>query len=145
MNELFVSYSRKDTDFARHLTERLKAEGLESWVDWQDIPPSVDWMNEIKRGIEEANVFLFLVSPDSIASNVCAEELAHGVLNGKRIIPIIAREINAEIAPKSITHLNWIFFSRPQDDFDSAFDKLITAIRTDCRKTCRGRIRSRFR
>ena len=27
MNELFVSYSRKDTDFARQLTERLKAEG----------------------------------------------------------------------------------------------------------------------
>ena len=131
MNELFVSYSRKDTDFARHLTETLKAEGLESWVDWQDIPPSVDWMNEIKRGIEEANIFLFLVSPDSITSSICAEELAHGVLNGKRIIPVIVREIEVKSAPNSITHLNWIFFSRPQDDFDSAFEKLLTAIRTD--------------
>jgi len=131
MNELFVSYSRKDTEFARRLTDRLKAEELESWVDWQDIPPSVDWMNEIKRGIEEANIFLFLVSPDSITSDICAEELTHGILNGKRIIPVIVREIEAETAPKSISHLNWIFFSRPQDDFDTAFERLLNAIQTD--------------
>jgi hypothetical protein len=131
MNELFVSYSRKDTEITRRLTERLKAEGLDAWVDWQDIPPSVDWMNEIKRGIEEANIFLFLVSPDSIASSVCASELAHGILNGKRIIPVIVREIEIETAPTTITHLNWIFFSRPHDDFDDALGKLLDAIRTD--------------
>ena len=131
MNELFVSYSRKDTEFARKLTERLKAEGMDAWVDWQDIPPSVDWMNEIKKGIEEADIFLFLVSPDSIASTVCAEELEHGIVNGKRIIPVIARDFDANSAPKTITHLNWIFFSRPQDHFDEAFGKLVTAIQTD--------------
>ena len=131
MNELFVSYSRKDTEFARQLTERLKAEGLDAWVDWLDIPPSVDWMNEIKRGIEAADIFLFLVSPDSIASTICAEELEHGVLNGKRIIPIIVQDFDAKSAPRNISHLNWIFFSRPEDNFDEAFKKLITAIQTD--------------
>ena len=124
MNELFVSYSRKDTDFARRLTERLKEGGLDAWVDWQDIPPSVDWMNEIKKGIEEADIFLFLVSPDSIESAVCTEELEHGILNGKRIIPLIVREFEVSTAPKNITHLNWIFFSRPQDRYPGSFGSM---------------------
>ena len=72
MKQLFISYSRKDTEFTRKLTGRLAADGLEAWVDWQDIPPSVDWMKEIQKGIEDADVFLFLVSPDSIASPICA-------------------------------------------------------------------------
>src|SRR5262249_30601184 len=31
----------------------------------------------------------------------------------------------------SITHLNWIFFSRPQDEFESAFGHVWSAIHTD--------------
>jgi hypothetical protein len=34
-------------------------------------------------------------------------------------------------APVSLTHLNWIFFSRPQDNYEEAFEKLQTAIHTD--------------
>jgi len=131
MTQLFISYSRKDVDFARRITERFEAEGLEAWVDWQDIPPSVDWMKEIQAGIEEADIFLYLVSPDSISSRVCAEEVGHAVLNGKRIIPVIMREIDAKSAPDTITHLNWIFFSRPQDQFEDSFAKVMEVIHTD--------------
>ena len=55
MNQLFISYSRKDTEIARRLTDRFTAQGLNVWVDWQDIPPSVDWIKEIQKGIEEAD------------------------------------------------------------------------------------------
>ena len=131
MKQLFISYSRKDTEFTRKLTGRLEADGLEAWVDWQDIPPSVDWMKEIQKGIEDADVFLFLVSPDSIASPICAAEVDHAVLNGKRIIPVIARDFDARLAPATITHLNWIFFSRPQDEFEHALGLVGSAIHTD--------------
>src|SRR5215204_4772378 len=131
MKQLFISYSRKDTEFTRKLTGRLEADGLEAWVDWQDIPPSVDWMKEIQKGIEDADVFLFLVSPDSIASPICTAEVEHAVLNGKRIIPVIARDFNAQVAPATITHLNWIFFSRPQDEFEDAVGLVGSAIHTD--------------
>jgi hypothetical protein len=131
MNQLFISYSRKDTEFARQLAENFSAQNMEAWVDWEDIPPTVDWMKEIERGIEEADIFIFIVSPDSIRSSVCAEEIAHAIKNGKRIAPVIAREVDMKEAPATLTHLNWIFFSRPQDKFEEAFEKLITAIRTD--------------
>src|SRR5215216_2317217 len=99
MKQLFISYSRKDTEVTRRITERLEAEGLDAWVDWQDIPPSIDWMKEIQKGIEEADVFLYLVSPDSIASQVCADELKHAIVNGKRIIPVVVSDFDAKSAP----------------------------------------------
>ncbi|MFT3894666.1 MAG: toll/interleukin-1 receptor domain-containing protein [Anaerolineales bacterium] len=97
MKQLFISYSRKDADFTRKLAERFEAEGLDTWVDWQDIPPSIDWMKEIQKGIEAADIFLYLVSPDSISSAVCAEELKHAIANGKRIIPVIVRDFEFQI------------------------------------------------
>jgi hypothetical protein len=131
MKQLFISYSRKDTEFAKQLSESFAAQEMDAWVDWQDIPPTVDWMKEIQKGIEEANIFVFIVSPDSIRSSVCAEEVAHAIKNGKRIAPVVAREVDMKEAPATLSHLNWIFFSRPQDKFEEAFEKLITAIRTD--------------
>lgn len=131
MKQLFISYSRKDIEFAKRLTESFAAQNMEAWVDWQDIPPSVDWMKEIQMGIERADIFLFIVSPDAIRSEVCAQEVSHAVLNGKRIIPVIAREFDSTNAPATITHLNWIFFSRPDDNYETAFEKLMTAVHTD--------------
>ncbi len=131
MKQLFISYSRKDTEFARRLTDSFAAQNMEAWVDWQDIPPSVDWMKEIQMGIEQADIFLLIVSPDSIRSEICAQEVDHAVLNGKRLIPVIARDVDAKEVPSTISHLNWIFFSRPQDVYEEAFEKLLTAIQTD--------------
>ena len=130
MNQLFISYSRKDTEFAQRLNESFAAQNMEAWVDWQDIPPSVDWFKEIEKGIEETDIFIFIISPDSINSKVCAEEVAHAIKNGKRIAPVVCRDIDMGEAPATIKHLNWVF-AREQDDFQASFDKLLTAIRTD--------------
>ena len=130
MISLFISYSRKDSEFARKLTEAFKSQKWEFWIDWEDIPPTVDWWKQIEGGIEEAAIFLFLVSPDSSRSTVCRQEIEHAVKNGKRLIPIVVRDVNGEEAPSILGHLNWIFF-RESDDFQIAFEKLTTAIKTD--------------
>jgi len=65
MSDVFISYSRRDIDFVRHLFDQLKARDREAWADWQDIPPTADWLAEIYSGIEAADTFLFVISPDS--------------------------------------------------------------------------------
>src|SRR5215475_9908433 len=130
MASLFISYSRKDTQAARKLTEAFNGQQLDFWIDWEGIPPTVDWWKEIEKGIEEADIFLFLISPDSAKSKVCAQEIDAAVKNGKRIIPIVVREIEWQDTPPQLGHLNYIFFSR-DDDFDTALKKLLAAIQTD--------------
>ena len=125
MAQIFVSYSRKDISFAKKLIDSFDTDKLKAWIDWEDIPPSVDWWAQIQKGIEEADTYLFLISPDSAASKVCAQELDCAVKNGKRLIPLVVREIPADEAPAQIGRFNWIFF-RESDDFDAAIQKLIT-------------------
>jgi WD40 repeat protein len=130
MASLFISYSRKDIDAAHKLAEAFKGQDLDFWIDWEGIPPTVDWQKEIEKGIEEADIFLFLLSPDSCKSNVCRQEIEHAAQNGKRLIPVVVRDVSAEESPQALRHLNWIFL-RESDDFETPFRKLITAIQTD--------------
>ncbi len=65
MASLFISYSRKNIEAARKLTAAFKGQNLDFWVDW--------W-KEIENGIEEADIFLFLISPDSCKSKVCKQD-----------------------------------------------------------------------
>lgn len=130
MTGIFISYSRKDSAHANKLIEEFKSIDLDVWVDWEDIPPAVGWLDQILRGIEEADAFVFLISPDSLASEVCNKELEHAHQNSKRIIPIVVRDVDPRTTEAVIRDLNWIFI-REQDDHATGLDKVKTAINLD--------------
>ncbi|MGE5375674.1 MAG: toll/interleukin-1 receptor domain-containing protein, partial [Bacteroidota bacterium] len=130
MAKLFVSYSRKDSTAARKLIEAFKSMGLDVWVDWEAIPPASDWLEQIFRGIEEADAFIFMLSPDSAASEVCKVEIGRAVLNNKRIIPIVLRDVEPKNTIEDIRKLNWTFL-RETDNQEEGLAKVKTAIELD--------------
>ena len=128
MSDVFISYSRRDIDFVRHLFDQLKARDREAWADWQDIPPTADWLAEIYSGIEAANTFLFVISPDSVASEICTLEIEHAVKHNKRLVPVVWKD--ADDVHQSMSAHNWVFL-REEDDFEANFELLIDALDTD--------------
>src|SRR5215831_2152501 len=128
--EVFISYSRKDKEFVRRLDEELKRRDREAWVDWEGIPLGDTWEKTIYGAIESTHTFIFVLTPDSIASEVCGREIAHAAANNKRLVPIVHRDVAADSVPKSLGELNWIF-CRDSDDFEKATDTLISALDTD--------------
>jgi WD40 repeat protein len=130
MTQVFVSYSRKDKTCAERFTGALNKSELDTWIDWQDIPPTADWLDQIHKGIEQVDGFLFLLSPDSVMSKVCRQEIDYAVENGKRLIPIVARDVDPSNVHPALAKVNWIY-CREQDSFDQAIEKTLTAIRTD--------------
>ena len=52
MSDVFISYSRRDIDFVCYLFDQLRARNRD------------DWLAEIYGGIEAADSFLFIISPD---------------------------------------------------------------------------------
>ncbi|MBK7317526.1 TIR domain-containing protein [Candidatus Villigracilis affinis] len=81
-------------------------------------------------GIEESDVFVFLISPDSVASEVCNVEIGHAAKNNKRIIPIVLRDVDPKTVNPIVRDLNWIFI-REQDDFNEGLEKIKVAITLD--------------
>ena len=136
MSHIFISYSRKDIGFAQKIVDALAENNLDTWIDWKSIPKGEDWENEIYQGIESAEAFLFLVSHDSVESEMCNKEIAHALGNGKRILPILIRDANVEkflfeSVKEEISKRNWIFCRDGQDDFDKAIMETRDAIHTD--------------
>ena len=130
MSHIFVSYSRKNKPFAQRLAAALAERKREAWVDWQGIAPTAEWLKEIFAAIEGCTAFVFVCTPESLASEICAIELQHAVANKKRILPVVCRDIDAREAPPALGRLNWIFM-RDEDDFEAGVAALVTAIDTD--------------
>ncbi len=134
MSDVFISYSRKDSDFAHKVYDAFKNIDKEVWVDFEDIPLSADWWKEIEAGIDAAETFIFILTPDSVQSDICRQEIDHAVKANKRIVPILHREIvedaDKEKIHEQVSSHNWIFF-REEDNFDDAFKQLLDAVETD--------------
>lgn len=129
-NEAFISYSRKDQVFVRRLHAALQSRNRDVWADWEDIPPTAKWMEEIHAGIEASDNFIFILSPDSLASEVCGQELAHAIAHNKRLIPLLYREVAPGSAPKELSSHNWIY-CRESDDFEQVIEVVIRSMDTD--------------
>ena len=68
MSDVFISCSRWHIDFVRHLFDQLKDRNRDPWADW---------LTEIYNGIEATDSFLFIISPDSVTSEICTLEIEH--------------------------------------------------------------------
>ena len=60
--DIFISYSRSDSDIADTLYTKLTAMGKRVWYDKHDITSGGDFMNEIRKGIRTAKYFLPILS-----------------------------------------------------------------------------------
>jgi WD40 repeat protein len=129
MADVFISYLIKDADFANRLHESLKGLNRDIWIDWRSIPVGSQWKGEILAGIEEADNFVFILSPDSVASSMCNEEIAHAAACNKRIFTVLYKPVAKERMPPLLGPIHWIPYHTV--GFDQAFQLLIGAIDTD--------------
>jgi len=103
MSDVFISYSREDKAFVSQLREAFLQKSKEVWIDWESIPASQSWWDEIKRGIATANNFVVVMSPNSMSSPICHLEIEYARSLGKRIIPVLHIKPNREACLIGIT------------------------------------------
>ena len=75
MGKVFISYSRRDIDVVEEIVSQLEAEGIEVWLDREDIKPGQQWRRQIVEGIDTAEAFILNLSPNSGASDNVLKEL----------------------------------------------------------------------
>lgn len=128
---VFISYSRKDKAFVQKLNTALDAAGVQAWVDWEGIELASDWMKTISDAIQGNDAFLFVISPDSLKSKVCTDELELGIKLNKKLIPILHRDpTKTSRMHEKISSTNWVYL-REQDNFDETIPRLVQSINTD--------------
>jgi hypothetical protein len=128
---IFISHSSADNAFVRRVAEDLSRDLAPGDV-WYDISGAVHggevWWDRIVAELTRREIFLLVISPESMKSLWVADELRlawkqKNGTQGKRIIPIVARDA---VVPEYVSLLQAIRFHR--QSYRSAFDQLLRAI-----------------
>jgi WD40 repeat protein len=129
-SKIFVSYSRSDIEFADRLVAALEVRGFDVLIDRRNLPKLEDWQRELLAFVRQADTVIFIVSPHSITSQVCAWELDQVRIHAKRLAPVVISEVQNEKLPSEIARINHILFTDP-GDFEQRVNDLAAALRTD--------------
>ncbi|MGK7877808.1 MAG: TIR domain-containing protein [Xenococcaceae cyanobacterium] len=129
--EVFISYSRADSDLARQLNDALQELGKTTWFDQESIASGTDFKQEIYRGIESSDNFLFIISSKSVNSPYCSDEVEYAQKLNKRIVTILHQEVSVEALHPALAKVQWLDFNKHGGDFYGNFNKLVRTIDTD--------------
>ncbi len=127
---VFISYSRRDMEFADRLETGLKERGLTPLIDRTEIFAFEDWWKRVETLIVKADTIVFVLSPGAISSDICRKEVAFAASLNKRFAPIVCRSVDPAAVPEPLRRLNFIFFT-DEAKFDESAGQLVEALETD--------------
>lgn len=127
---VFISYAREDREFMQTLRASLEERGVETKGDWE-LTTGEDYEMRLREFNLGAHALLFVISPDSIKSQACRNELALAVEHKKQILPISRRDHGDDnLLDSALRAPQWTFL-RDGDDFERGMNDLVKAINTD--------------
>ncbi|NJM96030.1 MAG: toll/interleukin-1 receptor domain-containing protein [Phormidesmis sp. RL_2_1] len=115
----FVSYSRADEAFALKLAERLRAEGVNLWIDQLDIPAGDRWDKAVQAALKSSQGLMVLLSKTSVDSDNVMDEVSYALDESKQVIPVLCGK--CEI-PFRLRRLQYVDLSA---DFEAGFPLLL--------------------
>jgi len=128
--KVFVSHASEDKDrFVMAFAERLRANGVDAWVDKWEIKVGDSLVRKIfSEGLTECSAIIVVLSSYSVNKPWVREELDHAVVKkiseGTRIIPIV---IDSCDVPAALISTKWVNV-KSFDAYDETFDEIISTI-----------------
>jgi len=108
MSQVFISYSRRDINYAQRLASKLRELDFHVWMD-DRIKTSTDWWQQIHKALTECTAYIVIMSPGSEESDWVQREITIAESLKKWAFPILL-EGDTNIAMSPI----WSIFVRTQ-------------------------------
>ena len=83
--DVMISYSHQDMDLMRFVLKSLRDGGLAVWVDQEGLKAGVDFLSKIGQAIVDSTCFLQILTPASVVSKYCRDELSLAYISNKSI------------------------------------------------------------
>src|SRR5713226_6201221 len=106
---IFISYSSKESDLITTLDEDLAALGHEVWFDRElTRTGGHKWWETILANIRQCDLFIFALTPFSLASEACQREYGYAYALGKPILPIMLAVVDIPTLPPELQELQFV-------------------------------------
>ncbi len=107
--KIFISYSRSDKEVAYALVPLLQEVYQRVWID-MELRGGDLWEREIMTSIRAADIFLLLISQESLSSKYVQEELVEARRRNKPILPVLIQP--GLTIPPDLSPIQYIDMSR---------------------------------
>jgi TIR domain len=123
MTQVFISYSRKDLAFVERLAKDLQDAGLEVWYDLSGLDGGTRWGKEIQAAIQKSQIFVVVLSPNSIDSEWVEKEFMYANSLKRKVIPLLYQPCETPI-----WFINLHFIDVQGDNYDRHFWVILKAM-----------------
>jgi hypothetical protein len=89
------------------------------------------WWSRLTELIAVSEAMVFVVSPDSVASAVCGDEIRLAQRLGKKIIPVLLSEVDLKAAPPDLASLNIAISFLDPKLFENSLRSLCSVLDSD--------------
>lgn len=114
MQQVFISYSRRDYAFVNHLQTTLKSRGVSTWIDREGISAGSKWSETIQQALDHSDVMIVVISPESMASENVRDEWQYFHDHNKPIVPVLHRPAKIHFQLNRIQYID--FHQQPFSD-----------------------------
>ena len=90
--QVFVSYSRQDSELVQSYVAALRGKGVKPWIDLSGIDGASHWSAQIVDAIRESDLVIVMCSRAAVRSPNVAREVALATEEKKRILPVMLEE-----------------------------------------------------
>ena len=114
---IFISYAREDDGYAYSIYNRLKDEGLNTWMDKKDLLPGQDWDLQIRTVMQRSDFIILCLSQKSVTKRGYVQKEMKMAMDIFRELPsgsvfLIPVIINHCEIPDEISRYHYIDFRR---------------------------------
>jgi len=120
--QIFISYSRKDSDFVRRLVDDLTSRGVDIWLDQRDIKAGERWDTSVQNGLRDSDYFMVVLSPESVSSENVMDEIAYAMSKAKHVFPILFRDCDV---PYRLARVQYVDF---RESYEDGLERLLEQI-----------------
>ena len=129
-NDIFISYSRRDSAVVDEFVSLMEGEGFRVWIDRDGIESGDAFKKVIVRAIKESALVVFFSSESSNASSWTAKEISVAVHHAKPIIPIkIDNTVYNDEVEFDLVSLDYIDYTNVANH-EAMKSKLLRTLRT---------------
>jgi tetratricopeptide (TPR) repeat protein len=119
--KIFISYTTADDNFVKQLRKELESQGLDVWIDSQNLRGGDILKTEIESAIKDASALIVVISPNVFNSTWVRQEVLFAQKHLETIVPILIEGMKPpsllsffEKEPRAIEIKNNLQESMPQ-------------------------------
>lgn len=135
--KVFISYSRKDSDSAKKIYDKLQEKGFSPWLDTESLLPGQRWENEIGKSINESDFVILLISSNSIDRRGYFQKEIKTALKAFELVSeqdiyLIPVRLDATDIPLSLSAIQFVDLF---PEFENGFNKLVRTFNHQFKET----------